>query len=67
MEGPYEVKPFNLQGLVGISELTRRLGFEYNGMVLHEYYFGNLIKGGAQHPQSRLCVCENSRRPFLYL
>jgi Fe-Mn family superoxide dismutase len=23
------------------SELTRRLGFEYNGMVLHEYYFGN--------------------------
>src|ERR687885_735955 len=24
------------------SELTRRLGFEYNGMVLHEYYFGNL-------------------------
>jgi hypothetical protein len=20
------------------SELTRRLGFEYNGMVLHEYY-----------------------------
>ena len=25
------------------SELTRRLGFEYNGMVLHEYYFGNLV------------------------
>lgn len=24
------------------SELTRRLGFEYNGMVLHEYYFGNM-------------------------
>ena len=24
------------------AELTRRLGFEYNGMVLHEYYFGNL-------------------------
>jgi Fe-Mn family superoxide dismutase len=24
------------------SELTRRLGFEYNDMVLHEYYFGNL-------------------------
>jgi Fe-Mn family superoxide dismutase len=24
------------------SELNRRLGFEYNGMVLHEYYFGNL-------------------------
>jgi Fe-Mn family superoxide dismutase len=29
------------------SELNRRLGFEYNGMVLHEMYFGNLRKGGA--------------------
>ena len=29
------------------SELTRRLGFEYNGMVLHEYYFDNLAKGGS--------------------
>ena len=28
------------------SELTRRLGFEYNGMVLHEYYFENLTSGG---------------------
>src|SRR2546429_697411 len=27
------------------SELTRRLGFEYNGMVLHEYYFWNMKKG----------------------
>jgi Fe-Mn family superoxide dismutase len=27
------------------SELTRRLGFEYNGMVLHEYYFDNLMSG----------------------
>ena len=27
------------------SELTRRLGFEYNGMVLHEWYFGNMRKG----------------------
>ncbi len=24
------------------AEQTRRLGFEYNGMILHEYYFGNL-------------------------
>jgi Fe-Mn family superoxide dismutase len=29
------------------AELTRRMGFEYNGMILHEYYFGNM-KGGAQ-------------------
>src|SRR5918998_6111525 len=28
------------------SELTRRLVFEYNGMVLHEYYFDNLKRGG---------------------
>src|SRR5688572_16722280 len=32
------------------SELTRRLGFEYNGMVLHEYYFGNLKSGGPGTP-----------------
>jgi superoxide dismutase, Fe-Mn family len=30
------------------SELKRRLGFEYNGMVLHEYYFENLKKGASQ-------------------
>src|SRR3989442_5168065 len=28
------------------AELTRRLGYEYNGMILHEYYFSNL-RGGA--------------------
>src|SRR5205809_5884160 len=27
------------------AELTRRLGFEYNGMILHEYYFSNLRAG----------------------
>jgi Fe-Mn family superoxide dismutase len=32
------------------SELKRRLGFEYNGMVLHEYYFGNLKRGGGGEP-----------------
>ncbi|MFN2492180.1 MAG: superoxide dismutase [Pyrinomonadaceae bacterium] len=32
------------------SELTRRLGFEYNGMVLHEYYFENLKRGGTGDP-----------------
>jgi Fe-Mn family superoxide dismutase len=34
------------------SELTRRLGFEYNGMVLHEYYFGNMKSGGSGDPAS---------------
>ncbi|HUP43964.1 MAG TPA: superoxide dismutase [Thermoanaerobaculia bacterium] len=32
------------------SELTRRLGFEYNGMVLHEYYFGNMKRNGGDDP-----------------
>jgi superoxide dismutase, Fe-Mn family len=32
------------------SELKRRLGFEYNGMVLHEYYFSNLKKDGGDDP-----------------
>src|SRR3984893_9910711 len=34
------------------SELTRRLGFEYNGMVLHEYYFDNLTRGAAGEPHN---------------
>jgi len=32
------------------SELKRRLGFEYNGMVLHEYYFENLVGEGSNGP-----------------
>ncbi len=33
------------------SELKRRLGFEYNGMKLHEYYFANLKRGGGGDPE----------------
>jgi Fe-Mn family superoxide dismutase len=29
------------------AELNRRLGWEFNGMRLHEYYFGNMRKGGS--------------------
>jgi Fe-Mn family superoxide dismutase len=32
------------------SELKRRLGFEYNGMVLHELYFDNMKKNGGIEP-----------------
>lgn len=32
------------------AELKRRLGFEYNGMRLHEYYFDNLKVGGGGAP-----------------
>lgn len=28
------------------AELKRRFGWEFNGMRMHEYYFGNLVKGG---------------------
>jgi Fe-Mn family superoxide dismutase len=34
------------------AELTRRLGFEYDGMILHEYYFSNLRPAAAPHPAS---------------
>jgi Fe-Mn family superoxide dismutase len=32
------------------AELTRRMGFEYNGMILHEYYFSNLKPGAQAEP-----------------
>ena len=35
------------------SELTRRLGFEYNGMVLHELYFENMTSRASQSPQGQ--------------
>jgi Fe-Mn family superoxide dismutase len=34
------------------AELTRRLGFEFNGMRLHEYYFDNLTASGHARPSS---------------
>jgi Fe-Mn family superoxide dismutase len=33
-------------------KLTRRLGFEYNGMILHEYYFSDLRAGSEPQPSS---------------
>jgi Fe-Mn family superoxide dismutase len=30
------------------AEIKRRYGFEYNGMRLHEYYFGNMKTGGSE-------------------
>ncbi len=107
MEDSYNVKPFDLHGLVGISdrtlemhlklyegyvkganqlttqigemlkdgridqeempaysELTRRLGFEYNGMVLHEYYFGNLRKDRAKKPDQGSAFVEAAKDSF---
>jgi Fe-Mn family superoxide dismutase len=36
------------------AELTRRLGFEFGGMVLHEYYFENLAPQGKGSPSPEL-------------
>lgn len=37
------------------SELKRRWGFEFNGMILHEYYFENMKPNGNRlDPNSRL-------------
>jgi Fe-Mn family superoxide dismutase len=38
--------------VAAFSELKRRFGFEYNGMVLHEYYFGNMQKNGTGDPST---------------
>ena len=40
------------------AELTRRLGFEYNGMILHEYYFSNLRAGGQPRPGATSAVTQ---------
>ncbi|HLQ35486.1 MAG TPA: superoxide dismutase [Chloroflexota bacterium] len=36
------------------AEITRWLGFEYNGMILHEYYFGNLKAQASAQPSGEL-------------
>ena len=46
------------------SELTRRLGFEYNGMVLHEYYFGNMKRQGGGDADSGSKFREAVERSF---
>ena len=40
------------------AEITRRLGFEYNGMILHEYYFSNLKKAADPAPQSASALAQ---------
>jgi Fe-Mn family superoxide dismutase len=46
------------------SELTRRLGFEYNGMVLHEYYFANMKRGGAGDPERNSSFLKAAEQSF---
>ena len=42
------------EGTPEFAELKRRLGWEFNGMRLHEHYFENLGGKGALAPDSRL-------------
>jgi len=46
------------------AELTRRLGFEYNGMILHEYYFSNLKAGGEPRPPASGRVAQGLAESF---
>lgn len=46
------------------SELVRRLGFEYNGMVLHEAYFENLPRRGAPAPGQHSAFRSATERCF---
>jgi len=46
------------------SELTRRLGFEYNGMVLHEYYFENLTPHASLQPDGHSAFMRQAEASF---
>lgn len=46
------------------SELTRRLGFEQNGMVLHELYFGNLTQGDSGRPGSHSLFAQAAEHSY---
>ena len=50
--------------LPAYSELTRRLGFEYNGMVLHEYYFDNLTPKASVKPESSSSFLRRAEASF---
>ena len=40
------------------AELKRRFGWEFNGVRLHELYFGNMIKGGKVLNKNSPCAKE---------
>src|SRR5262245_65610024 len=46
------------------AELTRRLGFEYNGMILHEYYFENLHPAADPAPGKNSALASALGRAF---
>jgi len=46
------------------AELTRRLGFEYDGMILHEYYFANLRPGAGPRPAPTSKIAQGLTESF---
>lgn len=46
------------------SELKRHLSFEYNGMVLHEYYFDNLTSNGNDSPSKDSAFFKRVQKDF---
>jgi superoxide dismutase, Fe-Mn family len=51
-------------GTPAFAEITRGLGFEYNGMILHEYYFGNLKPKGTGQPAASSPALSAIQRSF---
>jgi Fe-Mn family superoxide dismutase len=55
MEEFAELEKQGKTGTPQFAELKRRFGWEFDGMRLHELYFGNMIKGGsAPNKESKL-------------
>jgi Fe-Mn family superoxide dismutase len=54
----------SISDMTTYSELTRRLGFEYNGMVLHEYYFDNMSKSGNVDPEKNSDFYKAAEKTF---
>lgn len=46
------------------AEITRRLGFEYNGMILHEYYFENLRRAAEPRPSAGSALAQALEQSF---
>ena len=42
------------QTSIEAAELERRFGWEFDGMRMHELYFGNMIKGGVNLSDRKL-------------
>jgi len=54
-----ELNQLVMDGKTGTAEyadLKRRFGWEFNGMKLHEFYFGNMTKQGVPHDMNNAFV-----------